>query len=253
MSIQEGIDISEGGTTLTGDGIGFYRLNVLKSAMTLELKSGLMAKHNPWDIVEQEFGFAGDQKEVLSAFTSLLESNPQILLDKSKAYQEELKKKPKAVRTYRGTGDSERVVHCIGGVFDITVDTVSNLLCNALDQDVGASCYWAGIDWDGCVEPSDESMIPLEWKMQRHHSWCFGDGKISLCDIEEFCENRRNMDATTKWELTEKKICEGLDALARNKRYSHHLKNIISGPDDCDGETGDVFLQFCVFGECVYC
>ena len=62
--------------------------------------------------------------------------------------------------------------------------------------------------------------------------------------------NGRNMEETERWTLTEKKICDGLDAMAKAK--SRHLQDIIQGPDYCDGDTGDIFLQFCLFGKVEY-
>lgn len=45
-------------------------------------------------------------------------------------------------------------------------------------------------------------------------------------------------------------IDRGLQALADNEKYKHHLADIIR--DDTDATTGDVFLQFCLYGEVLY-
>jgi hypothetical protein len=45
-------------------------------------------------------------------------------------------------------------------------------------------------------------------------------------------------------------IERGKELLATDERYSHHYADVLNENDDAD--TGDVFLQLCLFGEVVY-
>lgn len=45
-------------------------------------------------------------------------------------------------------------------------------------------------------------------------------------------------------------IQRGLQDMAKSADYAHHFADIIR--DDTDATTGDVFLQFCLYGEVLY-
>lgn len=50
--------------------------------------------------------------------------------------------------------------------------------------------------------------------------------------------------------LTLAHIKRGIAKLAKSKEYAHHWSDILRG--DTDQTTGDVFLQFCLFGKVKY-
>jgi hypothetical protein len=50
--------------------------------------------------------------------------------------------------------------------------------------------------------------------------------------------------------LNRKRLEEGLQELAASKEYRHHFVDILR--DDTDATTGDVYLQFCLYGEVLY-
>lgn len=45
-------------------------------------------------------------------------------------------------------------------------------------------------------------------------------------------------------------IDRGLQVLADSAEYKHHFTDILN--DDTDATTGDIFLQFCLYGEVLY-
>lgn len=50
--------------------------------------------------------------------------------------------------------------------------------------------------------------------------------------------------------LDAKAVKLGLQKMANSKEYAHHFADVLSG--NADGATGDVFLQFCLFGKVIY-
>jgi hypothetical protein len=54
-----------------------------------------------------------------------------------------------------------------------------------------------------------------------------------------------------KFKLTRRRIEQGLQKLAESKDYGHHFRDLASD-DGGDQVTGDVLLQFCLFGDVIY-
>lgn len=50
--------------------------------------------------------------------------------------------------------------------------------------------------------------------------------------------------------LNAKRLAEGLQELAASEKYGFHFANIIN--DNADQNTADVYLQFCLYGDCIY-
>lgn len=92
---------------------------------------------------------------------------------------------------------------------------VEDLLINAYE---GGSNYWASSDGP--------------------HTQAFEPGGVDIEDVEEGDSHTLNLEALQR----------GLGIMAAH--YPRHWANFIS--EDDDAETGDVFLQCCIFGEIVY-
>ena len=255
MSIQEGVEASEdGGISLTGQGIIAYRFLQLKSAMQMQLSHGIYVGKGirPFNIAVEELGIEGEfddedrilnKQEVYDATCAL---TTQQGVDKLEAYSAAKAAKPKTERKVRvGTANAdERVFDVIDGYFQVTQEAVLNLLFCAFE---GGSNYWyMNIDHE---EPSDPSMVPSAWAEFSHLACPWGDGSVTICDIEEYYGNDESVKGLETWKLNEESIIKGLDVFAREykKAFAEFALN-----DNYDGDTGDVFLQCCLFGRVVY-
>lgn len=121
---------------------------------------------------------------------------------------------------------------------------VADLLCNALE---GGSDYWSHIK--SYNEPKE---ITFDWRsdarneadeIYRHiHYPMSKTGSIVIRDTEDQKDYILNREA----------IEAGLTAFANLKQGEggHHFSNFLNEQDDA--ETGDVFLQCCLFNEIIY-
>ena len=117
----------------------------------------------------------------------------------------------------------------------INSDLVRNGLCLAFE---GGSNYWyAALDKGRRATEAIQSSE--EW------SWVYAlptcGGSVTLTDSESDPEQ----DVYT---LDGQAIRRGLDVMA--DKYQRHFQDFIN--EDGDADTGDVFLQCCLFGEIVY-
>lgn len=124
----------------------------------------------------------------------------------------------------------------------ITDSRAADLLCGAFE---GGSNYWYMIyDY---VNPNNEEAKP--WGDEYTPSYIsvpFSEkGSVIIADAEEMDE-----DNPTPYYLNREAIEKGKQLLANNPKYSHHYADVLRENDDAD--TGDVFLQLCLFGEVVY-
>ena len=248
MAIEQHIKTTESGSIIYSgpEGVSAYRVLALRDAMAMELKHKICQRANPWTIAEDELGITGTKEEVFNEIDrTISESRVQELVDKMVAYQKERQANPPPPRVNRGSGKSNRVVHTVGGVLPIEVEMVCNLLCSAFEA---GSSYWCARCTGEYVRPSDDNMIPAEWKDYPSYSWCFGDGKVVCCDVEEYLENDRDASECEKWILDEAAIKRGLDVMAKD--FNKHFMDAVRENDDSD--TGDIFLQCCLFGKQVY-
>ena len=119
----------------------------------------------------------------------------------------------------------------------VSYQRISDLLCNAFE---GGSNYW--YDIVGYVRPKDEDLWHPDKNdpiIHRHLQYPLSKGGvIRISSIDKFGYD----------ELTLEKIHLGMKIMAR--RYPQHFANVINENDDA--ETGDVFLQCCLFGEVIY-
>ena len=128
---------------------------------------------------------------------------------------------------------------------DIPEQRVRDLMCSAWE---GGSTYWCGLKQ---IKMTPEAKVLIEQiKAERakvtedlyRHEYPFYPGvELVLYDVGE------DDDAET-WILNREKLIEGLQVMAT--KYPRHWNNFVSENDDA--ETGDVYLQCCLFGEIVY-
>ena len=108
---------------------------------------------------------------------------------------------------------------------------VSDLLCNALE---GGSNYWYVIKEKGNPDDIKCEYRHLELPMSEN-------GYLMIGTIDDGEDD-------TPLRLDRQAIEIGLQILT--DKYSYHFQNFIM--DNADAETGDVFLQCCLFGDLVY-
>lgn len=126
---------------------------------------------------------------------------------------------------------------------------IYNLLCCAFE---GGSNYWYMIDAvqyppgftsedyreGGKAQPDPKSywawaqIVPMQ-----------KGGKLTICTKED-----DEVDGKKKWALNRAAIERGLKIMA--EKYPTHFGDVIGETED--GNTGDVFLQCCLFGELVF-
>lgn len=119
--------------------------------------------------------------------------------------------------------------------FKITLEQISDTLCSALE---GGSNYWYFIE---------EAISPCRWFYSSHDNpnkhyyqdYALNPGGALIISDEEEGE---------KYRLDLQAIQRGLQALA--EKYPHRLAEMKF--DEGDAETGDVFLQCCLFGDVTY-
>lgn len=122
----------------------------------------------------------------------------------------------------------------------ITLEQVSSLLCSAFE---GGSNYWYMIE---------EKINPTIWtfesepKPEKGNHWVQDyplnrGGALLISDKEDKDHRTYRLDLNA--------LQQGLKSMA--EKDPHHITSILS--EDADAETGDVFLQHCLFGEIVYC
>lgn len=117
----------------------------------------------------------------------------------------------------------------------ITNDQVAGLLCSAMD--LGAINYWACLT--KLTKPKKPAEFTGDWNDYKRYSYPLGQG--GSIEIE---------DVHTKkvYTLNRKAIQEGLQLM--QEKYPQHFSNLLSQDDD--SETGDVFMQLCLFGDVIY-
>ena len=129
-------------------------------------------------------------------------------------------------------------------VFD---EKLRALLCSAFE---GGSNYWymhtrsefpAGVTYD---DFRDGGRFTLAEYWHPLELIPFVDG----CALIITTEAAGDEGDKTEYRLDRAALRRGIDVMA--KRYLRHFANVVS--EDDDAETGDVFLQCCLFGEIVY-
>ncbi len=122
---------------------------------------------------------------------------------------------------------------------DVDYDAIASLLCSAFE---GGSNYWYLID--EFVAPAAFSYRTDKERVYKHIDYPLNLGGrlvITTLDGDEHKGKKR-------WTLDVARISRGLNAMA--KHQPSHFASILD--ESADAETGDVFLQMCLFGEIVY-
>lgn len=124
---------------------------------------------------------------------------------------------------------------------EIDLHRISNLLCDALE---GGSNYWYTIK--EFIEPTN-TCIPYscaageEGEIFKHLDYPLNEGgALIIVDKED--------DDAKEYRLDLKSIETGLQTMA--DKFPYHWANFINENDDAD--TGDCFLQCCLFGDIIY-
>jgi hypothetical protein len=131
----------------------------------------------------------------------------------------------------------------------ISLKRICDLLCCALE---GGSNYWYRIEEFHAPEGEVKRFaFPDEGgEVFRHLDYPLNEGGYLII---------RDCEGSGILEKNEPKNCMKLDLEAikkgaalfvNDKRWAHHYRNFIQ--ENEDAETGDVFLQLCVFGDCIY-
>jgi len=129
---------------------------------------------------------------------------------------------------------------------DIPDERVKSLLCSALE---GGSNYWYMIEEHVFAPGLSEAdfqeggkYYDADWSSMLVYSLPFteGCGLVFSCTEDE--------DDTKRYRLDRAALERGMQLMA-DKEF-RHFSNFMLEDDDC--ETGDVFLQLCLFGEVVY-
>lgn len=115
----------------------------------------------------------------------------------------------------------------------------ADLLVTAFE---GGSNYWYMIQ--GYSQPD---AIAHPWGAEEYHpsyiSFPFSTGgAVIISDLED--ENG------AIYKLNKKAIARGKKIMSTNPDYSHYYADVLKENDDA--ETGDAFLQLCLFGEVIY-
>jgi len=121
----------------------------------------------------------------------------------------------------------------------ITDHRAADLLCNAFE---GGSNYWYMITEN--VEPV---FAAKPWGVDEYHpsyiSYPFSTGGAVLISDQE----DEDFEPVA---LDRAAIARGKNLMESDEQYSRHFADVLNENDDAD--TGDVFLQLCVFGEVIY-
>lgn len=110
------------------------------------------------------------------------------------------------------------------------IKRLKDLMCSAFE---GGSNYWYLIQEHNVKEVECEFIHEVPFHK---------DGFLIISDIEDD-------EGEEVWKLDFKAITKGYTAF-KNLEADWHYKNFIN--EDDDAETGDVFLQCCLFGKVVY-
>lgn len=130
-----------------------------------------------------------------------------------------------------------------GMSFDLTIGLskrrVADLLASALE---GGSNYWCEIE--EFVAPGSVVQHTGLGRVFRHIDYPLSEGGALIVSDSKVSENGKVRTARLDWS----KIQAGLVLMA--KAYPRMFGDWLAEKDDAN--TGDVFLQLCVFGELVY-
>jgi len=120
----------------------------------------------------------------------------------------------------------------------ISDERVADLLCTAFE---GGSNYWYMIEGEFVPEEVAEPWGNAYTPTYISYPLSVGGGLV-IGDQED--EDANNIT------LNLRAIKQGKELLETDPKYSHYYADVLNENDDA--ETGDVFLQLCLFGEVIY-
>ena len=125
---------------------------------------------------------------------------------------------------------------------EVEEERISDLLCSTFEGGCGYWCRIMGYEY-----PSGKTKDDFDFP---HVEVVLAGGKVFMHDAEEPDSHYKTLDAAERerWTLTREKLVRGLQVMA--EKYPRHFADFHAENDDA--ETGDVFLQCCLFGELVY-
>lgn len=130
---------------------------------------------------------------------------------------------------------------------ELSIDTIRGLLCGALE---GGSNHWYEIRTRGCDPPHDLKDFSHGGKAQDPDNYWHWSQLIPTTEggwLEITAPGAGEpYEAPRRLDLQALKI--GAQVMA--SKYPRHFSNILT--EDDDAETGDVFLQCCLYGEVVF-
>lgn len=119
----------------------------------------------------------------------------------------------------------------------ISEQRIRDLMCSAWE---GGSAYWCQFR-SSTITPEQKE----DHKCRYHWEYPFVEGvDVVLCDST--CE--ADETCPEPWVLNRAKIVAGIQTMAEKCPY--HFANFLAENDDA--ETGDVFLQCCLFGDIIF-
>lgn len=119
---------------------------------------------------------------------------------------------------------------------EVTLEQISNLLCSAFE---GGSNYWYIIN--EFIKPKELSFRTDKDQVFRHLDYPLNEGgALIIGDMEDEDSEPKRLDLQA--------IQKGLQVMA--KKYPKQMMDFLN--DNDDAETGDIFLQCCVFGDAIY-
>lgn len=130
---------------------------------------------------------------------------------------------------------------------EVDIDGIRGLLCSAFE---GGSNYWYVITRYQYPKGFEAADFREGGRAQPEEYWHASQlvpfmpgGAVWIRSIDN-----DEINGAKEWSLDTRTIQAGLETMA--KKYPKHWGDFVS--DNADADTGDVFLQCCLFGELVY-
>jgi hypothetical protein len=123
---------------------------------------------------------------------------------------------------------------------EVPINRVRDLLVCAFE---GGSNYWAGVSYRKIREglkPEDFLAGGSQQPTGGYYHWCQLMPTVEGCSVMV-----TDQEENEQWELDLRHLVNGLHLLAA--RYPHHWTDFIQENEDAN--TGDIYLQVCLFGE----
>ena len=122
----------------------------------------------------------------------------------------------------------------------VSTQRISDLLCTAFE---GGVSYWS--EWPS-PDAFPEGQSRADFEFFHIELPLVEGGSVKFRDAEE--PDEEFADADGYYRLNLEKVTKGLKVMAAE--YPYHWGNFVSENDDAD--TGDCFLQCCIFGRIIY-